>query len=108
MQNLVLINKFGLLGNVRILGLCYLDNDMVEFKILRTVRRCIRSLQLWTSGEKVLTFSRISLIKYPKIKPSMEERPKKADSRITSSSQVFHPNILIIDNGSLRLYFTLY
>lgn len=104
MQNLVLLNKFGLLGNVKVLGLCYLDNDMVEFKILRTVRRCIRSLQLWTSGEKVLTFSRISLIKYRKIKPL---RPKKADSRITSSSQVFHPNILIIDNGCLHLYFSL-
>ena len=58
MQNLVLC-ALGLLGNVKVFGLCYLDSDMVEFKILRIVRRCIRSLQLWTSGEQVLTFSRI-------------------------------------------------
>ncbi|PKU31929.1 rna-directed dna polymerase from mobile element jockey- hypothetical protein [Limosa lapponica baueri] len=68
MLDLLLTNEEGLVGNVKLKGsLGCSDHEMVEFKILRAVRRA--RLLPWTSGEQTLASSGICFVEYHGIKP---------------------------------------
>lgn len=79
MLDLVLTNKEGLVGNVKLKGrLASSNHEMVEFKILRAVRRAHSKLVTWTPGEQSLASSRICLVEYCRTKPWREEGTKNA------------------------------
>ena len=76
MLDLVLTNKEGLVGNVKIRdSLGCSDHEMVEFKILEAVRRA-HSLP-WTLGEQSLTSSGTCLVEYYGTRHCREKGPKK-------------------------------
>ncbi|GAB0190148.1 mitochondrial enolase superfamily member 1 [Grus japonensis] len=76
MLDLVLTNKEGLVGDVKLKGsLGCSDHEMVEFRILRAARRAHGKL---TSGEQTLASSEICLVEYHGTKPWKEEGPKTA------------------------------
>ncbi|GAB0183586.1 hypothetical protein GRJ2_000823900 [Grus japonensis] len=79
MLDLVLTNKEGLVGNVKLKGsLGCSDHEMVEFKILRAARRACSNSLPWTSGEQALASSGICLVEYHGRKPWRKEGPKTA------------------------------
>ncbi|GAB0184462.1 hypothetical protein GRJ2_000911500 [Grus japonensis] len=76
MLDLVLNNKEGLVGDVKLKGsLGCSDHEMVEFKILRAARRVHSKLTTLDSREQTLA---ICLVEYHGTKPWREEGPKKA------------------------------
>ncbi|GAB0177161.1 nucleoside diphosphate kinase 6 [Grus japonensis] len=69
-QDLVLTNKDGLVGNMKLQGsLDYSDHEVVEFKILKQRGGCTASSLPWTSGEQTLASSGICLVEYHGTKP---------------------------------------
>jgi len=79
MLDLVLSHREGLVGNVKLKGnLGCSAYEMVEFKILRAVRRAHSKLSPWTSGEQTLASSGTCSVGYHGIKPWREEGPRKA------------------------------
>ncbi|GAB0187348.1 hypothetical protein GRJ2_001200100 [Grus japonensis] len=76
MLDLVLTNKEGLVGNVRLKGsLGCRDHEMVQFQI-KLGQQEGHTLP-WTSEEQTLASSRICLVEYHGTKPWREEGPKK-------------------------------
>ena len=70
MLDLVLTNKEGLVGNVKVKGsLGCSDHGMVEFKILRAVRRVRSKLAMLDFCRAALASSGICLVEYHGIKP---------------------------------------
>jgi len=79
MLDLVLTNKEGLMGNVKLKGsLGCSDHEMVAFKILRAARRVHSKLITLDLRKETLASSGICWVEYHRIKPWREEGPKKA------------------------------
>ncbi|GAB0183659.1 nucleoside diphosphate kinase 6 [Grus japonensis] len=79
MLDLVLTNKEGLVGNVKVKGsLGCSDHEMVEFKILRAVRRVHSKLTTLDFRRADFGSSGICLVEYHGRKPWREEGPKNA------------------------------
>ena len=84
MMDFVLTNKEGLVGNAELKGsLSCSDQEIVEFKILRAVRRAhskLSTLDFRTAdfGQQTLASSGTCLVEYHGIKPWRGEGPKKA------------------------------
>ncbi|GAB0178067.1 hypothetical protein GRJ2_000272000 [Grus japonensis] len=82
MLDLVLTNKEGLVGNVKLKSnLGCSDHEMVEFKILRAVRRAHRrltALDFRRADFGLLSPQGSCLVEYHRTKPWREEGPRKA------------------------------
>ena len=96
MLDLVLSNKEGLVRSVKVkvsLGCC--DHEIVEFKILRAVRRARSKLTTRNSGEQILASAGICFIEHHGIKPWGRMGPRKLVNIQGSpppSSEVVHPD----------------
>jgi len=79
MLNLVLSNKEGLVGNVKLkVNLGQRDHEMMNFKILRAARRLHSKVTTLDFRRADLGFFRDLLSRADGIKPWKEEGPKEA------------------------------
>jgi len=78
MLDLVLTNKEGLVGNVKLKGLVCSDHEMVEFKILSAARRAQQAHCPGLQRSILWPPSGICSVEYPGINPWKEEGHKKA------------------------------